>query len=165
MSIVSISKFSSAVLLGIALLPITPAIADEPAQAPIVPLGEMRPEGGTDPFSTRGDNSKAIMDLMHRAMRGDANVDRAAEAQSQRENINDATSDFFAKRNQLLKPKSATLPGSTPGSTGVPNVRLMAPIMTPITTAPVSGTAVLLQNNSAIVSPAIVAPTVIPVSP
>ena len=152
MSLFSISKLSAMALLGIALLPITPAIADEPAQAPILPLGDMRPEGSTDPFSTRGDNSSAIMDLMHRAMRGDANVDRAAEAQSQRENINDATSDFFAKRNQLLKPKSATLPGSII----FPN----APIM-----APVSGTAVILQGNSGTMTPTSVAPAIIPVSP
>lgn len=161
MSIFSLSKFSTTVLLGIVVLPIAPAIADEPSQAPIMPLGNMRPEESTDPFSTRGDNSSAIMDLIHRAMRGDANVDRAAEAQSQRENINDATSDFFAKRNQLLKPQSASLPGSTV----VPNARIMTPIMTPITTAPLSGTAVILQNNSATMAPAIVAPPVIPVSP
>lgn len=161
MSIVSISKLSSTVLLGIALLPITPAIADEPAQAPIVPLGEMRPEGGTDPFSTRGDNSKAIMDLMHRAMRGDANVDRAAEAQSQRENINDATLDFFTKRNQLLKPKSATLPGSII----FPNASIIAPVIAPATAAPAAGTAVILQGNSGTMTPTIVAPAIIPVSP
>jgi hypothetical protein len=164
MSIFSLSKFSTTVLLGIALLPMAPAIAaDEPAQAPILPLGDMRPEGSTDPFSTRGDNSSAIMDLMHRAMRGDANVDRAAEAQSQRDNINDATSEFFAKRNQLLKPKSAALPGSTI----FPNAALViAPVTTaPVTTAPASGTAVILQDNSGPMAPAIVAPAVIPVSP
>lgn len=157
MSLFSISKLSTMALLGIAVLPIAPAIADEPSQAPIMPLGSMRPEESTDPFSTRGDNSSAIMNLIHRAMRGDANVDRAAEAQSQRENINDAASDFFAKRNQLLKPQSASLPGSTV----VPNV----PFMTPITTAPALGTAVILQDNSATMAPAIVAPAVIPALP
>jgi len=154
MSIFSLSKLLSTALLGIVLLPLiqAPAIAaDEPAQAPILPLGDMRPEASTDPFSTRGDNSSAIMGLIHRAMRGDANVDRAAEAQSQRENINDAASDFFAKRNQLLKSKSAALPGSI----------LVPSVIAPLT-APPSGTAVILRDNSA---PTIVAPAVIPVSP
>ena len=158
MSLFSLSKISTTVLLGIVLLPIAPAMADdEPAQAPILPLGDMRPEASTDPFSTRGDNSSAIMGLIHRAMRGDANVDRAAEAQSQRESINDATSEFFAKRNELLKPKSATLPGSII----FPN----APIMAPVTTAPAPGTAGILQGNSGTIAPTIVAPAVIPVSP
>lgn len=162
MSLFSISKLSAMALLGIALLPITPAIAaDEPAQAPILPLGDMRPEASADPFSTRGDNSSAIMGLIHRAMRGDANVDRAAEAQSQRESINDATSEFFAKRNQLLKPKSATLPGSII----FPNAPIMAPIVAPVTTAPAPGTAGILQGNSGTIAPTIVAPAVIPVSP
>ena len=103
MTIFSISKFSAkafsvTALLGLALVPIAPAIADEPAQAPILPTGDLRPEANADPFSTRGDNTSAILGLIHRAMRGDSNVDRAAEAQSQRENINDATSEFFAKQ-------------------------------------------------------------------
>jgi hypothetical protein len=161
MSLFSISKLSTMALLGIAVLPIAPAIADEPAQAPIVPLSDMRPEGSTDPFSTRGDNSSAIMDLMHRAMRGDATVDRVAEAQSQRENINDATSDFFAKRNQLLKSKSATLPGSVI----FPNAPIMSPSMAPVTTAPALGAAVILQGNSGTMTPTVVAPVITPVSP
>ena len=73
-------------------------------------------------------------------MRGDSPVDRAAEAQSQRENINDATSDFFAKRNQLLKPKSATVPGSVPS--------VIAPMPT-ITAQPAPGTGVILRDNLA----------------
>lgn len=157
MSIFSLSKFFSTALLGIALLPLiqAPAIADEPAQAPILPVGDLRPEASTDPFSTRGDNSSAIMGLIHRAMRGDANIDRAAEAQSQRENINDAASDFFAKRNQLLKPKSAALPGSI----------LVPSVIAPLTAAPSSGTAVILRGTSAPMAPTIVSPNVVPVSP
>ncbi len=158
MSIFSLSKFSTTVLLGIVLLPIlqTSAIAaDEPAQAPILPTGDLQPEASTDPFSTRGDNTSAIMGLIHRAMRGDANVDRAAEAQSQRENINDAASDFFTKRNQLLKSKSAALPGSI----------LVPSVIAPLTTVPLSGTAGILLNNSAPIAPTIVSPTVIPVLP
>ena len=147
----SATVFSSTVLLGLALVPVAPAIADEPAQAPILPTGDLRPEANADPFSTRGDNTSAIMGLIHRAMRGDANVDRAAEAQSQRENINDATSEFFAKRNQLLKPKSAALPGSVPG--------VIAPM--PTTSAqPAPGTNVFLRDNLA----PIATPTA-PVSP
>ncbi|MCY7408290.1 MAG: hypothetical protein LH631_13210 [Alkalinema sp. CAN_BIN05] len=155
MSIFSLSKFFSTALLGIVLLPLiqAPAIAGEPAQAPILPLGDLRPEASTDPFSTRGDNSSAIMGLIHRAMRGDANVDRAAEAESQRENINDAASDFFAKRNQLLKLKSAALPGSI----------LIPSVIAPLT-APPSGTAVILRGTSAPIAPTIVSPTVVPVS-
>lgn len=157
MSIFSLSKFSTTVLLGIVLLPIlqTPAIADEPAQAPILPVGDLRPEATTDPFSTRGDNSSAIMGLIHRVMRGDGNIDRAAEAESRRENINDATSDFFAKRNQLLKPKSAALPSSI----------IIPSVIAPLTATPSSGTAVILRGTSAPMTPTIVSPTVIPVSP
>ncbi len=134
MSILSLSKFVSTALLGISLLPLSqsPAIADEPAQAPILPAGDLRPEASTDPFSTRGDNSSAIMGLIHRAMRGNETMDRAAEAESQRENINDAASDFLAKRNQLLKPKSAALPGAI----FAPNV--IAPLTIVPPTIPIS---------------------------
>ena len=148
MAIFSLSRFSATVLsstalLGLALVPMSPAIADEPAQAPILPTGDLRPEANADPFSTRGDNTSAIMGLIHRAMRGDSNVDRAAEAQSQRENINDATSEFFAKRNQLLKPKSAALPGSVPS--------VIAPM--PTTAQPVPGTVILRDNSAPIAAP------------
>ncbi|MCX5965650.1 MAG: hypothetical protein NT070_21745 [Cyanobacteria bacterium] len=158
MSIFSLSKYFSTALLGLVLLPLiqAPAIADEPAQAPILPVGDLRPEATTDPFSTRGDNSSAIMGLIHRVMRGDGNIDRAAEAESRRENINDATSDFFAKRNQLLKPKSAALPGSILVPSGI------APLPT---AAPSSGTALILRGTSAPMTPTIVSPTVVPVSP
>ena len=158
MAIFSLSRFSfallsSTALLGLALVPTFPAIADEPAQAPILPTGDLRPEANADPFSTRGDNTSAIMGLIHRAMRGDSNVDRAAEAQSQRENINDATSEFFAKRNQILKPKSAAVPSVI--------VPIVAPM--PTTAQPSSGTTVILRDNLApIATP--VAP-IAPVSP
>ena len=156
MAIFSLSKFTAkafsvTALLGLALVPLAPAIADEPAQAPILPTGDLRPEANADPFSTRGDNTSAIMGLIHRAMRGDSNVDRAAEAQSQRENINDATSEFFAKRNQLLKPKSAAVPGSVPS--------IIAPMPT-TTLQPAPGTTVILRDNSAPI-----ATPIVPVSP
>ena len=156
MTIFSLSKFTAkafsvTALLGLALVPMSSAIADEPAQAPILPTGDLRPEASADPFSTRGDNTSAIMGLIHRTMRGDSNVDRAAEAQSQRENINDATSEFFAKRNQLLKPKSAILPGSVPS--------VIAPMPT-ATAQPAPGTNVIVPDNLAPI-----ATPIVPISP
>jgi hypothetical protein len=96
-SVVRASQLGMGLLLGLSLL--SPAHAEPTeAQAPL-----SNPEANSDPFSSRGDSNGAIMQLIHRAMRGDANVDRAAESAAQRENLSEAANDFFAKRNQLKK--------------------------------------------------------------
>jgi hypothetical protein len=102
-SVVRASQLGMGLLLGLSML--SPAHAESAdLQAPL-----SNPEANADPFSSRGDNNGAIMQLIHRAMRGDANVDRASEAAAQRENLSEAANDFFAKRSQLKKTPPAPI--------------------------------------------------------
>lgn len=118
-SVAHASKLGMGLLLGFSLFSALPARAEAPITDQ-APLSTTTPEINSDPFSSRGDNSGAIMQLIHRAMRGDANVDRAAELAAQRESLSDAASDFFAKREQRLKqknqpePTDKNLPGQSP---------------------------------------------------
>lgn len=102
-SVVRASLLGMSLLLGFSVL--SPAQAE--TTEPQAPLSTATPEVNSDPFSSRGDNNGAIMQLIHRAMRGDANVDRAAESAAQRENLSEAASDFFAKRSERLKKNAA----------------------------------------------------------
>ncbi len=131
-SVVRASLLGMGLLLGFSM--ISPAQAEE-SQAP---LSTATPEVNSDPFSSRGDNNGAIMQLIHRAMRGDANVDRAAESAAQRENLSEAASEFFAKRNQRLK-KNPTLPivqpAATTSSPGSLKPAMATPLVQPATPA------------------------------
>lgn len=141
-SIVRASQLAMVLLLGLSL----PAHAQSSEQ--LAPLSN--PEANSDPFSSRGDSNGAIMQMIHRAMRGDANVDRASEAAAQRENLSEAANDFFAKRNQLKKMPVAPLakPSGTgiatptnpaaPSQSGSLKPATVLPIAQPVT-APLSG--------------------------
>ncbi len=63
----------------------------------------------SDPFSTRGDNSSGVMQLIHRVIQGEGNIDRAELRAAQKENVNEATSEFFTKQRERLK--AAGTPG------------------------------------------------------
>jgi hypothetical protein len=132
-SVVRASLLGMGLLLGFCVL--SPAQAE--TTEPQAPLSTATPESNNDPFSSRGDNNGAIMQLIHRAMRGDANVDRAAESAAQRENLSEAASDFFAKRNQRLK-KSPDVPIGQPAVTNAPaslKPAMVNPIVQPATPA------------------------------
>jgi hypothetical protein len=112
----------------------------------------------SDPFSGRGDNSSGVMQLIHRVMQGEGNIDRAEQRAAQKENVNEATSDFFTKQRERLKaagsvPGTSSIPQpSTPGalSVGTPGANtganglnsegstsplvITAPVTTPVTT-------------------------------
>lgn len=108
-SVVRASQLAMVLLLGLSL----PAHAQSSESS--APL--FNPEANSDPFSSRGDSNGTIMQMIHRAMRGDANVDRAAEAAAQRESLSEAANDFFAKRGQIKKAPAS--PMATPPSTGI----------------------------------------------
>jgi hypothetical protein len=127
-SVVRASQLGMGLLLGLSLL--SPAHAEPiESQAPL-----SNPEANSDPFSSRGDSNGAIMQLIHRAMRGDTNVDRASEAAAQRENLSEAANDFFAKRNQLKKTPATpigaptNLPPATPNQPGTLKPTTVLPI-------------------------------------
>ncbi len=131
-SVVRASQLAMVLLLGLSL----PAPAQSSEQS--APLSN--PEANSDPFSSRGDNNGAIMQMIHRAMRGDANVDRASEAAAQRENLSEAANDFFAKRNQLKKTPASplatpatNLPPAAINQPGAPKPTTVLPIVQPVT--------------------------------
>jgi hypothetical protein len=121
---------SIGLILGLSAFSHPSAKADTAQQAPL-----SNPEANSDPFSSRGDNNGAIMQMIHRAMRGDANVDRVAESAAQRENLSEAANDFFAKRNQRLKKPTAspivqpatTIAPTAPNQSGILNPGMVAP--------------------------------------
>jgi hypothetical protein len=135
-SIARASQLGMGLFLGLSLL--SPAHA-EPTDSP-APLSN--PEANADPFSSRGDNNGAIMQLIHRAMRGDANVDRAAESAAQRENLSEAANDFFAKRNQLKKtppsPMGAPATILAPTVPNQPGSLKPTTVIAPVTPSPVT---------------------------
>ncbi len=129
-SIVRASQLGMGLFLGLSLL--SPAHAEPiDSQAPLA-----NPEANADPFSSRGDNNGAIMQLIHRAMRGDANVDRATEAAAQRENLSEAANDFFAKRSQLKKTPPSPL--GTPATNVTPTVPNQPGSLKPTTVLPIA---------------------------
>ena len=70
-------------------------------------------ESSSDPFSSRGDNTSGMMQMIHRVMQGDGNIDRAEQRAAQKENLNEATSDFFTKQRDRLKATSTPSAAST----------------------------------------------------
>ncbi len=125
------SQLAIALLLGLSL----PVHAQ--SSEPLAPLSN--PEAKSDPFSSRGDNNGAIMQLIHRAMRGEGNIDRASEAAAQRENLSEAANDFFAKRNQLKKAPVLPPNNLPPASTNQPGSLKPATILlTPATSGAVT---------------------------
>jgi hypothetical protein len=92
----------------------------------------------SDPFSSRGDNNSGIMQMIHRVMQGDGNLDRAELRASQKENVNEATSDFFTKQRERLKAAASASP--TPGFPATPIV-ITAPLVTPVAVPPVEAPA------------------------
>lgn len=93
------------------------------------------PDGSSDPFSGRGDNSSSIFNLIHQAMQGGFDVDRAAETSEQRESITDAAAAFRAKQRQLLKPSqptSNTTAAPLPADMSSPAMQPSAPTTAPV---------------------------------
>ncbi len=135
-SVVRASQLAMVLLLGLSL----PAQAQSSESS--APLSS--PEANSDPFSSRGDNNGAIMQLIHRAMRGEGNVDRASEAAAQRESLAEAANDFFAKRNQSKKtaPAPATTLSPTnpnqPGSLKPATILPIAPVAPSTAPSPVT---------------------------
>ena len=102
----------------------------------------------SDPFSSRGDNSSGVMQLIHSVMQGEGNIDRAELRASQKENVSEATSDFFTKQRDRLRSAlktQPTAPGIVPNSvlgtsnlTTNPNLLITAPIVPTATTVEVT---------------------------
>lgn len=101
-------KISAIVLLG-------GAFSGEVAQAnDASSLQSIGTESSSDPFSSRGDSTSGMMQMIHRVMQGESNVDRAEQRASQKENVNEATSDFFTKQRDRLKATST--PSASPSA-------------------------------------------------
>jgi hypothetical protein len=127
-SVVRASQLGMGLLLGLSLLSPAHAESTDP-QAPF-----LNPEANSDPFSSRGDSNGSVMQLIHRVMRGEGNVDRAAESAAQRESLSEAANEFFAKRNQLKKTPAS--PIATP-ATNLPPAATSQPGSKPITVLPI----------------------------
>jgi hypothetical protein len=110
----------------------------------------------SDPFSTRGDNSSGVMQLIHRVMQGEGNIDRAEQRAAQQENVNEATSDFFTKQRERMK--AAATAGSNP--VGAPTT---LPGSISVSPSPVSGSSGLNPQGSA--SPLIITAPAVPPAP
>ncbi len=99
-------KASAIVLLG-------STMSSEVAQANNASsLQSIGTESSSDPFSSRGDNTSSMMQMIHRVMQGDSNIDRAEQRAAQKENLNEATSDFFTKQRDRLKATSTPSPST-----------------------------------------------------
>jgi len=99
-------KISALVLLGGVL---SSKVAQASDASSLQSIGT---ESSSDPFSSRGDNTSSMMQMIHRVMQGDSNLDRVEQRAAQKENLNEATSDFFAKQRDRLRttsPPSLTL--------------------------------------------------------
>ncbi len=112
----------------------------------------------SDPFSSRGDNSSGIMQMIHRVMQGDGNLDRAELRASQTENVNEATSDFFTKQRERLKAAAGVNPSANPGLPGT-----VVPAANP-TANPTAPGVSSLAPQSAVTPLVITAPIVAPVA-
>ena len=102
-------KVSAIVLLG-SILPGEVAQANDASS-----LQNIGTESSSDPFSSRGDNTSGMMQMIHRVMQGEGNVDRAEQRAAQKENLNEATSDFFTKQRDRLK-ATTSKPSASPSA-------------------------------------------------
>lgn len=100
-------------------------------------LQDFNGQQSVDPFSSRGDGTSNVMQMIHRVMRGDANVDPMEVRAAQQENLSTATSDFFAKQrerlqpgNSLQNPVNSALPPSGQLGTLVPQAGSSALLLT-----------------------------------
>ena len=125
-------KVSAIVLLGSVL---TGEVAQANDASPLQNIGT---ESSSDPFSSRGDNTSGMMQMIHRVMQGEGNVDRAEQRAAQRENLSEATSDFFTKQRDRLK-----------GTTAKPSASSSAAIGTlqPLVVMPTSPSSALGSNG------------------
>ncbi len=99
-------KISALVLLGGVLFSKVAQASDASS------LQSIGTESSSDPFSSRGDNTSSMMQMIHRVMQGDSNLDRVEQRAAQKENLTEATSDFFTKQRDRLRttsPPSSTL--------------------------------------------------------
>ena len=101
-------KISALVLLGGVLFSKVAQASDASS------LQSIGTESSSDPFSSRGDNTSSMMQMIHRVMQGDSNLDRVEQRAAQKENLNEATSDFFAKQRDRLKATST--PSASPSA-------------------------------------------------
>ena len=109
-SALKVSAVSAIVLLG-------GILSSEVAQAnDASSLQSIGTESSSDPFSSRGDSTSGMMQMIHRVMQGESNVDRAEQRASQKENLNEATSDFFTKQRDRLKAASTPAAPYTAGN-------------------------------------------------
>ncbi len=121
-------------------------------------LKDIGGEASSDPFSSRGDNTSGIMQMIHRVMQGDGNIDRAELRAAQKENVNEATSDFFTKQRERLKatganPQGLPVPTAGPGILpGPSNVNGLTPSAS--TAAPLLITAPIVTPAAPVESPA-----------
>jgi hypothetical protein len=137
-SVVRASQLGMGLLLGLSLLSPAHAEPTDP-QAPF-----LNPEANSDPFSSRGDSNGSVMQLIHRVMRGEGNVDRAAESAAQRESLSEAANEFFAKRNQLKKTPATPTTNLPPAATSQPGSKptTVLPIVAPVTPGSVAPSSV-----------------------
>ena len=123
-----------------------PAYADGAAA-----LQDFNGQQSVDPFSSRGDNTSNVMQMIHRVMRGESNLDPLEVRAAQRENLSTATSEFFAKQRERLQP--VTSPQNPVNSALPPSGQLG-------TLVPQTGSSALLLT-----APTVVTPTVSPLQP
>ena len=64
-----------------------------------------------------GITTSGMMQMIHRVMQGEGNVDRAEQRAAQKENLSEATSDFFAKQRDRLK-VTTSKPSASPAAIG-----------------------------------------------
>lgn len=84
-------------------------------------------ESSSDPFSSRGDNTSGMMQMIHRVMQGESNVDQAEQRAAQKENLNEATSDFFTKQRDRLKATLSKPSASQSAAIGTPQPLVLMP--------------------------------------
>ena len=126
-------KVSAIVLLGIVL-------SSEVAQAnDASSLQNIGTETSSDPFSSRGDNTSGMMQMIHRVMQGEGNVDRAEQRAAQKENLSEATSDIFTKQRDRLK-ATTSKPSASPPSAAIGTLQ-------PLVVMPTSPSSALGSNG------------------